>query len=481
MKLMHTFLLALILFVTACAKQPSLSQNTSKPSRAILNKTAETDTSAPTIKPTEEAPNSIETPGTEEKLPQVITTSSNNTIASPPSSNNIKSAPVTVEDMFDRLRRGFTLPRFDSKDVDTYVRWNTSHETYLSNLFNRGQPFLYHIIEQLEARNMPMEIALLPAVESAYKSNAVSRSKAAGLWQFIPSTGREFGLSQTWWYDGRLDAVRATSAALDYLEQLNKIFDGDWWLTLAAYNAGPATIKKAIAANKRKGLALDYKSLRLRSETRRYVPKLVALRRIIQQPHNFNVDLPRLPLKPGFAVISLDQQIDLRKFAQRSNTDLKQLRHLNASFKRWATPPQGDYSILVPQPHDLSYARLKDIALNESNINYLRHQIVSGDNLGSIAKKYGVSTNEIRKANQLKSSFIRAGGTLLVPKVDNIDTSNLATAQSSKKVTHTVSAGDTLWSISRRYNVGVQQLIDWNHLALDQILRLNQQLLVLLK
>ena len=191
--------------------------------------------------------------------------------------------------------------------------------------------------------------------------------------------------------------------------------------------------------------------------------------------------MPRLPLQAGFTTIALDQQIDLRKFALESNTDLKQLRHLNASYKRWATPPTGQFALLVSQPHTLDIYRLTEIARNESGISYLRHQINEGENLGSIAQKYGVSTTEIRKANQLKSSFIRAGHTLLVPKIDSANGSSLSSRNASQNVTHTVRAGDTLWSISRRYNVGVQQLLEWNQLAAGQILRLNQQLLVLLK
>ena len=496
MKFTITSMLIISLCLTACGKRPLESQTTAKPSRTILSApgTAKPPAEEATTEPSTEEPLVTDGASAVGQDADILATTQdgsqleNSTTLSEQESELIQPAgaiagpsQVLPEDVFDRMRRGFTLPRFDSKDVDTYLRWNTNHETYLNSLFRRAQPFLPHIIGELEARNMPMEIALLPAVESAYKPTAVSKSKAAGLWQFIPSTGRHFGLEQNWWYDGRLDAVRATTAALDYLQQLNSMFNGDWWLTLAAYNAGPGNIKRAIAENRRKGLPVNYRSLRLRSETRRYIPKLVALRRIIQQPHNFNVNLPRLPLQAGFTTIALDQQIDLRKFALESNTDLKQLRHLNASYKRWATPPTGQFALLVPQPHTLDIYRLTEIARNESGISYLRHQINEGENLGSIAQKYGVSTTEIRKANQLKSSFIRAGHTLLVPKIDSANGSSLSSRNASQNVTHTVRAGDTLWSISRRYNVGVQQLLEWNQLAAGQILRLNQQLLVLLK
>ena len=507
-------LLIFCLCLTACGKRSTVSEHTTKPSRMILNEGVKNEAIVKTEVDADDEENADQ-PG-DKKRSNTDSGVSSNTVASQETTtdqsqdnhqhggvsqsvqtNQNKTAgrwstnqtlitrsspaPVRAENILDRMRRGFTLPRFDSKDVDNYLRWNTSHDSYLNNLFARAKPFLHHIVNELEARNMPMELALLPAIESAYKPDAVSKSKAAGLWQFVPSTGKEFGLDQTWWYDGRLDAIRATTAALDYLEQLNAMFDGDWFLTLAAYNGGPGTINRALAANKRKGLPLNFKSLRLRSETRRYIPKLIALRRIIQEPHRYNVELPYLPLEPSFAVINLDQQIDLRKFAKESNTDIKQLRHLNASYKRWATPPQGRFALLVPQPHKLSTTRLEQIARSESGLSYIRYQIRNGDNLGSIAARHSVSTTEIRKANQLKSSFIRAGHTLLIPKVDAINSSSLANLNTGEKLTHTVRAGDTLWSISRRYNVAVKQLMDWNHLAVDQILRLNQQLLVLLK
>ncbi len=392
------------------------------------------------------------------------------------------------ETVFDRLRTGFALPELDSIYVDDYLRWKTGHPTYLANLFKRAQPFLPHLVKEVQARGMPMEIVLLPAVESAFKPRAISRSKAAGLWQFIPSTGRSFGLEQNWWYDGRRDALRATTAALDYLAQLNAMFDGDWWLTLAAYNAGPGTVKRAIKSNRRKGKPLKYQDLSLRSETRRYVPKLIALREIIRSPEKFGVELPDIRLDAAFVAIPINHQIDLRKFAEASQTDLDELRHLNASFKRWSTPPTGEYTLLVPLPHRIPLERLTEIALTESGVEFIPVVVERGDSLSTLAEQYKASVASIRQANNMTGSALRAGQTLLIPVVDGVATSTSSTQSSansnaslSNKVIHTVKRGDTLWSISRKYKVGVSQLAEWNQLAIGQILRLNQQLLVLLK
>ncbi len=397
---------------------------------------------------------------------------------------SLEPAIIRPETVFDRLRAGFELPQFESADVDNYLRWKTGHPTYLENLFKRAEPFLPYLVKEVEARQLPLEIVLLPAVESAFKPRAVSRSKAAGLWQFIPSTGKSFGLKQDWWYDGRSDALRATSAALDYLEQLNSMFDGDWWLTLAAYNAGPGTIKRALKSNKRQGKPQEFEHLKLRSETRRYIPKLVALREIVKSPAKYGVELPEISLDDAFVAIPIRGQIDLRKFAKASQTDLDEIRHLNASFKRWATPPQGQHNLLVPQPHTLTFNELQSIVEDQSAVELLPYVIKNGDTLSTIAQRNGVSVAALRRANNISGSAIRAGRTLLVPVIDGQTSVSRGTAgnfDSSKKLVHTVKAGDTLWSISRRYNVGVKQLLEWNQLAIGQILRLNQQLMVLLK
>jgi len=400
------------------------------------------------------------------------------TLETIPIANSVTTRSINI---LERMRRGFRFPELQSKYVKEYERWDATHPTYLRNLFVRAEPFLYYIVEEIEKRDLPMELALLPAIESAYKPNAISRSKAAGLWQFIPSTGRGFGLRQDWWYDGRRDVVASTQAALDYLTQLNKMFNGDWFLTLAAYNAGPGTVSRAIKTNQRKRKSTAYGDLKLRSETRRYVPKLIALKNIINNPLKYNFELPELVNEVHFQVIDLPGQTDIHSFAKNANIDHKTLKHLNPGFKRWATPPQGPHRLLVPIINSEGALSAKRMAQNAPKIEYRNHNIKRGENLGAIARRYGVSVSALQTSNNLQGTNIRAGKNLLIPIRGGAPHQKVAFADSNNqqgKVIHRVQRGDTLWSIARRYKVQLQQLVSWNNISTNQILKLNQALLV---
>lgn len=411
----------------------------------------------------------------------------------------VTAEPIDQNDLLARIKAGFALPEYQSHHIQSYEQWNTRHATYLADLFKRAEPFLYYIVEEVEKRKLPMEIALLPAVESAFKPRAYSRSRASGLWQFIPSTGRHFKLRQDWWYDGRLDAISATTAALDYLEELNALFDGDWFLTLAAYNAGQGTIAKAIRYNKRKGRGTRYQDLKLKAETERYVPKLFAFRNIISEPERFGVELPFIPNQPHFEIIQLPGQIDLYEFAKRASIDLEVLQHLNAGHKRWASSPDGPHRLLIP----LQFAQQSRDVLAQMklapSVKYRDHQIQQGDTLSGIARRYGVNVTSLKQTNNLTNSRIRAGRTLLIPipqkssavvqannqgsdqdggQGSNTTARSGANSADQGSIVHRVVAGDTLWSIARRYKVQVAQLASWNKLSSNQILSLDQSLLV---
>ena len=339
-----------------------------------------------------------------------------------------------------------------------------------------------------------MELALLPAVESAYDVGAVSRSKAAGLWQFVPATGKGFGLRQDWWYDGRHDPYSSTFAALDYLEQLHQMFDGDWFIALAAYNAGPGTLRREIKRAKRKGRRSDYLSLNLRQETRRYVPKLMGLREILLKPKKYGITLPQLASKPFFQVIDLPGQIDLVEFADRSQIDKKLIRTLNRGFKRWATSPDGPHRLLIPVGEDDIeradyFDRSQSALANASPLNYRNHIIRSGETLSHIARQYGVSVSAIKVTNRLSSHRIRAGKSLLIPISTSTAPSNLASSPQKAsvrpdipydKIKHRVTKGDTLWSIAKHYKVDLNELMSWNNLRTGDVLSLNQLLTVFL-
>jgi len=474
MKLNALIIIASLLLLSGCGHLPNLSPDLSK----VLRKPKPEKTQENAQTPELESDSRLEDPPSEEVV-----------IIDPEAANNPPKqtlAPVIEQDLLARMRNGFRLPDIDSKYVRQQERWSAEHPTYIRDLFARAEPFLYYIVDEIEKRGLPMELALLPAVESAYKTNAVSRSKAAGLWQFIPSTGRHFGLRQDYWYDGRRDLITATDAALTYLTQLNGQFDGDWFITLAAYNAGQGTIRRAIKKNKRANRPTDYQSLKLRLETQRYVPKLIALKNLVENPEHYGVELPNIANKQTITTIDLPGQIDLKQFAQNANINYANLKNLNGAHKRWATSPNGPHRLIV-RLRDLHRAKTAGQQMaGAPKIKYRQHPIKQGESLSTIARQYGVTVGAIKTSNNMKNNNIRAGRNLVIPVRGLPDSQAIATkptnkntiGSASKKVIHRVKKGDTLWSIARRYQVKLQELISWNQLSRTQILSLNQQLLV---
>ena len=396
--------------------------------------------------------------------------------------NERRPIPTRYANLWDRIRNGFSFPALNSQYVDYYENWYAARPKYIARLIKRARPYLYYIIEEVEKRGMPTDLVLLPAIESAFVPTAYSRANAAGLWQFIPATARRYDLKMNWWYDGRRDVIESTRAALDYLEFLNQEFDGDWFHTLAAYNAGEGKIAYAIKRNKSKGRDTNYANLQLKSETRRYIPKLVAFKEIIEDPARYGIDLGFIPNEPYFSSIDTGGQIDLNIVRELSGVSTTEIRHLNAAFKRWSTDPDGPHRLLIP----VSRATALEQALADlpatARVKWGSYAIRNGDTLGQIARKYDVSVSALQKSNHLKGTLIRAGKTLIIPlsagaTPDTVVAYAGGGSQQSSRI-HRVRSGDTLWGIARRYNVFVNQLTKWNAIRTDDTLRLGQNIVV---
>lgn len=399
--------------------------------------------------------------------------------------------PVTADqnypDVWARIRAGFSMKKLNSPLVKVHEQWIVNNPEYMARMMERSRLYLHYIVEEVEKRGMPTEIALLPAIESAYQPLAYSRARAVGLWQFIAPTGRLYGLKMNWWYDGRRDVMASTQAALDYLEKLYNEFDGDWHLALAAYNAGEGKINRMIAYNRARGKPTDYQSLKLKNETVNYVPKLQAMVNIVADPDKYGVQLANIPNAPYFARIETDAQIDLGVVAKLAEMPIEELHSINPGYQRFATDPDGPHHLLVPV--DKKDALLESLSSlpKENRIQYRHHAVRRGDTLHEIAKRYGVSVEAIRTANRLHSNLLRAGQDLLIPMSTRpITPTALAAAakptpvvQASsgpQPIIHHVRSGETLSSIARRYGVLVRQLTQWNLIDAEDVLSLGQRL-----
>lgn len=393
--------------------------------------------------------------------------------------------------IWPRVREGFEIEtHLDHPWVQSELNWYSKHPEYLFRTMTRAEPFLHYILEEAEKRDLPTELVLLPIVESAYQPFAYSHGRAAGIWQFIPSTGRLYGLEQTWWYDGRRDIYASTQAALSYLQNLNKLFDGDWTLALAAYNSGSGTVQRAIRKNRKKGKPTDFWHLTLPKETRAYVPKLMALKELIENSELYDISLRCIPDAPGFIPVDTESQIDLALAAELAELDVDTLYEYNPAFNRWATSPDGPHRLLLPYENaEIFKANLAKIPDNE-RVQWKRHKIKNGETLSHIAVKYNTTVKELRKVNSVSGNNIRAGKHLLIPVASRgQSTYTLSSSQRKKaiqstskgnktRVNHYVQSGESFWTISRKYNVNMHSLAKWNGMAIKDPLGQGQKLVV---
>ena len=396
-----------------------------------------------------------------------------------------QDAPV-FDDVWERIRYQLSINVPQNRPVVTERNYYAKHQRYLDRISKRAEPYLHFIVEEVEKREMPIEIALLPIVESAFDPFGYSHRTASGIWQFMPQTGERFDLKQNWWYDGRRDIVQSTRAALDYLSYLHKTLEGDWLNAIAAYNSGEGRLMRAIKKNRKKHLPTDFWSLDLPRETTAYVPKLLALADLLKRSDEFNVSWKPIINAQVVEVVDVGSQIDLALAAEMADMTLTELYRLNPGFNRWATDPNGPHSLLLPIDKAQQFSEKLANTDIKNRLRWQRYVVKSGDSLSVIAKKFTTSTSAIRSLNKLNSNTIRIGQELLVPLTDGaINSEHLpkqmrmaANKTSRTKLSHTVKSGDTLWDISREYDVTMDELAKWNKLKKSAVLRLNQKLTV---
>ncbi len=364
-------------------------------------------------------------------------------------------------DLWGRMRKGFGFPVTPTSRYQTQLNFYSRYPSFMEGVSQRGSRFLYYVVDELEKRKMPAEIALIPVIESAYDPKARSPDGAAGLWQMMSGTGKILGLKRNQFYDGRHDVVASTDAALNYLQRLNKKFNGDWHLTLAAYNAGEQNIDTAIARNKAKGLPTDFWSLKLPGHTQTYIPKVLAIRAIINNPSKYQVALLPIPNKPYFARVNINSQISLTAAAGHSGVNLNDLQLLNAGYSRSVADPQSTGNILVPFAAAEAFASALNKTSNRDSLRVIPQDIKLASGKESVSSKPKKTT-----ANTVKTPVVSPAKT------------SLAASAKGQKVTYTVVKGDSLWSLGERYKVTPDALAQWNNITLKSNVKPGSQLVI---
>jgi membrane-bound lytic murein transglycosylase D len=378
-----------------------------------------------------------------------------------------RTAPV--DDVWQRIRNGFAMTDLDNALVREKARYYAARPEYLQRIFDRSRLYLYHIVEEIEKRGMPTELALLPMVESAFNPLAYSRAHASGLWQFIPGTGRRFELEQNWWYDGRRDILESTNAALDYLAKLYEMH-GDWQLALASYNWGENAVARAIAKNRAAGLPTDYENLSMPPETRHYLPKLQALKNIIANPGPFGIELGPIPNQPYFATVTKLRDIDVQLAARLAEMPVADFMALNPGFSRPLIRAAVTPRIVLPADKvDVFHENLSALG-EKSLVSWKTYYPKPGETFESIAKKHAMTVGQLKEVNGI------APRNKTVPRLLVVPMGATSTASAHKlpimyappipityrKIYHTVKPGETLASIAKRYRVPLDDVKNWN-------------------
>lgn len=401
----------------------------------------------------------------------------NAAVGSPDFSDIRGSAPADRPghyDLWETLASNMHFTGESPARFERQRRWLRANRRHIVSVFERGRQYLPYIIERVNARGMPAEIALLPAVESGFRPGARSPLGAVGLWQFMPRTGKALGLRDTPWYDARKDVVASTDAALDYLEHLTERFSGNWLLGIAAYNCGAGPVLRALKRAGKTAAEADIWDViaHLPSETRQYIPRLLAISDWVTAPASYRIELPDTSAEPYFTVVDTGSQIDMGLAAKLANVDPEVLYRLNPHVVRWATDPEGPHRLLVPAGHAATLtAKLAGLSKPE-RLAWKTHHVRANENFGVIARRYGLTSAELMAVNELKSPRLHAGRALLVPAAGYVPGVRPSHPPSRPSIaTYRVRSGDSLWLIARRHNTTVAKLTKLNGLSRRSVLR----------
>ena len=371
-------------------------------------------------------------------------------------------------DLWERIRRGFALPNLDTAEVKQSEDWYAARPDYMARMVDRSRRYLYYIVSEVEKRGMPLETALLPMIESAYNPMAYSTGRASGIWQFIPSTGKSYGMKQTWWLDERRDVLAATDGALDYLQKLHDEFN-DWYLAFAAYNWGEGSVRRAIAANRKRGLPTDYLSLAMPAETRNYVPKLQAVKNIVRDPESHNLELALIPDAPCFTVVRTARKIDVKIAAELAEMPLDEFLSLNPQHNRPVIAGADQTTILLPYDKAELFASKLELS-NQPMVTWQAYKTKANETLPQLATRFGLPLETLRTVNGIGArATVPVGHALLVPTqapsdatAASLQNAVFTTVASARTLYHRVRKGETLSSIAAHYAVSAQDLKGWN-------------------
>ena len=468
MKILHIACLAGLLWLTGCATTGGPSPDQAGTDTKAIPSTARSSTHTPLI------PNGPLKPIT----------------AAQASSGEVASLSAPA-DLWDRIRRGFAMPDLQHELVQDREQWYATRPDYMQRMTERSSKYLFHIVEELERRGMPTELALLPYIESAFNPQAVSSAKAAGMWQFMPATGNYFDLKQNAFRDDRRDVLASTRAALDYLQKLYNMF-GDWHLALAAYNWGEGSVGRAIARNQKQGLGTSYTDLNMPAETRMYVPKLQAVKNIVANPDAFRTELPLIENHPYFQTVDITHDIDVALVAQLAGIREEDFRALNPSYKRPVILAAGTPQILLPWDNAKVFQRNLEARREGQYASWTVWSVPTTMSVAEAAQRVGMSEADLRSMNNIPPRMlIKAGSALMVPRANTTrqdvsshlaDNGQVALTPEivTRRTTVRAGKGETVASIARRYKLTAANVADWNDVRANAAFKVGQQVVVYL-